>query len=96
MSEVAGDQIAPLRRFVRGLVGRACDRHADDAEVRRLPVAADHEVVADRVGLIFVAGLARQQRLEAQLRVVGGGVAHFGLQGALQLDEQQLLRLAAA
>ena len=51
------------------LISTARDGRAHDAEIRRLPVRANDEVSAERIYLVFQIPLAREDRLEMQLRV---------------------------
>ena len=78
------------------LVRAGGDRRAHDAEVGRLPIGADDEVVAKLLHLVFQIRLARQYGFEAQLRIVGIGVTPLGLLGALHGDEQVLIGPALA
>ena len=51
------------------LVRTAGNRRADDAEIRRIPVTPDDEVLAEVFHLVLMISLARQHDLEMESRV---------------------------
>ena len=76
------DELAPVRAIALFADGRL-----HQPEVRRLPVAADDPAAVEVVDVVLVVALARQEHAECQRRVRRVGVAPFGRNRALGLDQ---------
>ena len=81
------DHILPLGAV--GLARRSA--HAHQAEIARLPVGSDDEVVAEMLDLVFVIAFVRQEDLEFERRIVGVRVAPFRGHRAFHVDENEAL-----
>ncbi len=87
---LVGDDLPPA-----GLVAALAQRHFQDPEVLRVPVAQDHGHLVDDIQVILMARLALQHDRRRPVRTVSGQVPALGGQGGDGRDEDPgiILRL---